>query len=213
MEFRGSLPLPPSDEGYEVLVAVDEECQITTTAPKKIKASDAILMKEKGDKQKDERRGLVDRIGVASSSVNDYHMDAHLWDCCNIILTRLVTDLNWSTDGITITGWNAGGYESHHGEFSCGGGWYTTSSYLQQWSGGTGNVQIGVRSHAEWGYQGAFDCSGTRFYNVFDNYVWGDIRGIGSCDYYYSLRSVAYGFHLQIQCYNPLVTKFDYTWY
>lgn len=66
---------------------------------------------------------------------------------------------------------------------------------------------------AEWGYYGFFDaCDGSVYYNVFDNYVWGDIRSIGGCDYGYYLRHTFQNWHLQIQCYNPLTTKFDYMW-
>jgi hypothetical protein len=215
--LHGSIPLPHKGRAHRVEITINEDCSVTTGKVQELGADEAQSNDEHASAapgQGSQHRQKLPGIGSTPQYLDpDYHMDAHIWDCCNIIMTRLVTDLNWTTNGSTITGWNAGGYQAYHAEYSCGGGggWYPVSSYLVQTAGNVGDVWIQVHAHAEWGYYGFFDaCDGSVYYNVFDNWVWGDIRSIGGCDYGYYLRNTFQNWHLQIQCYNPLTTKFDY---
>ena len=141
----------------------------------------------------------------------EYHMDSHVWDCCNIVMTQLHTDLTWTTNGSTITSWNAGGWTTNHPEGwpSCGPGWQLASSWLSQWSGGVGQGSIQVHAHGEWSYRGVFDCGGTQYYNTFDNDVWGFASGIGTCSFNYGLRKSVSGWHLQAYCNDPYTVVFD----
>lgn len=139
----------------------------------------------------------------------EYHVNSRVWDCCGIVMTQLVTDVYWTTNGSVITWWTYGGYTSYHREnypcFAPGPGWYATGPrFTRLHSGGVGYSTLAVVDHAEWGYKGAFsDCIDGLYYNVFENYVYGSSIGEGDCGFYGSLRRTAPGWHMMVDCYYP----------
>jgi hypothetical protein len=209
-----SLPAPAPEEGYKVEVVINQDCSLVSgpvQAMNQQEVASAAHSERDASAASGEGRRPFSRIGSTKQHLDpDYHMDSHLWDCCNALLTHLVTDLNWTDDGSVITGWNAGGYTGQHPEFgTCGPGWQLANSYLIQNSGGTGQSSIEVKAHAEWSYLGLFDCSGTTYYNIFEHFVTGRGNGATDCWSYVYLRHTYPGFHLQVQCYNPTWTIND----
>ena len=210
--ISGSFPAPAPGKGFKVELVINDDCSVARGAPQEMtdQEIDAANHDNSNNRTAESRQSFA-RIGSTRQRLDpDYHMDTHLWDCCNALLSHLVTDLSWTDDGSVITGWNSGGYTGQHPEFgTCGPGWQLANSYLIQYSGGTGQSSIIVKSHAEWSYLGIFDCSGTAYYNVFEHFVYGYGSGASDCGYTYSLRKTFQGFHLQVQCYNPTITLVD----
>ena len=205
------LPMPGPDEGFEVEHVVNADCTITASAVRLIPASKALADAGVTGQM---RKTHFKRIGSTQRHLDpDYHVNSIAWDCCGVQMTRLVTDLTWTEDGTNVTGWNAGGYQAYHAEFTCLGdpdGWYPVTGYLINDIGGTGSTVVGVHSHHEWGYRGFFDlCGGSTFYNVFDNYVRGYGNGSAGCAFSDSIRATKPGFHIVSQCYNPVITIRD----
>lgn len=210
----GSMPAPARGTGYKLDLLINDDCSVAMSSPQAMtdqEVDSANRDNVSSGRAAAERRQRLARIGSTRQRLDpDYHMDTHLWDCCNTLLSHLVTDLNWTDDGSTVTGWNTGGYTGEHPEFgTCGAGWQLANSSIVQYSGGTGQSWITIKSHAEFSYLGIFDCSGTTYYNTFEHYITGYGSGSSACNYTYNLRNTFRGWHLQVQCYNPTITLVD----
>lgn len=208
-----SLPLVRG-KVFAASITINEDCSITVSPARQLTGAEisAVARAQVGPRRSNIRKDLPTISESSPVGVDpDYHMDSHVWDCCNIIMTQLHTDLTWTSNGSSITSWSAGGWTTNHPEGwpSCGPGWQLASSYLTQWAGGTGQSMIEVRAHGEWSYRGVFDCGGTQYYNVFDNYVYGFATGVGTCSFSYSLRKSVQGWHLQAYCNDPYMIVFD----
>lgn len=209
--LNGGLPLPERGQGYELEFILGPDCTLSSSPIRPIAAEKAA---QDAGVDGHMSRSRFARIGSKRHLDPDYHLNAIAWDCCGVQMTRLVTDLNWTTNGSTITGWNAGGYQAYHGEYSCipqpHHGWWPDYGSLYQSGGGTGYSSISVTSYQAWGYQGAFDaCNGNVYYNYFQNNLTGYASGSPSCSFYYSLRNTAPGWHIVAQCYDPVITIVD----
>ena len=214
--IEGSLPLVRG-KVFVADVTIQADCTISVAPTRELTTTEIkAAAKETARAQHSNARRPLHPIGDRGPVDVDpeYHMDSHIWDCCNIVMTQLHTDLTWTTNGSTITGWNAGGWTTNHPEGwpSCGSGWQLVNSFLIQYAGGTGSSFIEVQAHAEWSYAGVFDCGGTLYYNVFNNYVYGWGSGGGSCYFSYSLRNTHSGWHLQAYCNDPYTVVFDQSW-
>lgn len=156
---EATFNLPPAGVGYQLVFTVNSDCSVSASPLGTVDANATYT--DFRSQLSGSQTTRFDRVGQAgpAGADPDYHMDGRIWDCCGTIMTQLVTDLAWSADGAVITSWSAGGYESHHGEFTCGGngGWSTVSAGTYYDSGGNGQNFIKVHGHGEWSYRGAFD--------------------------------------------------------
>jgi hypothetical protein len=213
--LSGSVPMPPPGLGHVLEATIGEDCSVIWSEVRQIDAQEAVARAEEirqGPGSETEPLG----VPLASlSSSQEYHINTHVWDCCGIIMTQIVTDLYWTMNGTQIGSWNTGGYQSYHTENYCWpnqGGWRPISVWLAQHSGGNGQSSVTVRHHGEWSYRGFFsDCIDGIFYNVFDNYLTGSGFG-GDCSFTYSFRQTAPGWHLVVECYYPVYRHFDRQW-
>jgi hypothetical protein len=214
LRFDGTIRVPA---GVGILLAeavINEDCSVTQFVPRAISASQAIPLTNP-DLQI--RQPFVKIGGPGPGPDPDYHENNQIIDPWGVNLTQIVTDINATTNGSTITGWSGGGYQQYHGEVpdpTCGNGpgWYPLSGNgLYYWSGGTGQTWVAVHTQGWFGYKGQFDCSGNTYENHLDNYVYAYADNSVLCSYNQWWKTGFPGWRLYVTCWNPFVVKYDHT--
>ncbi len=223
VHFEGNIPWPKAGEAGLAEAVINDDCSLTYYPVRTILSSDAARREQNADGQpQNSGRQIRRQFAPIRSNVEhgpdpDYHINNQIIDPWGTNLTQIVTDLSATTNGSTITSYNAGGYQQYHGEIpdpTCnnGPGWYPLSGNgLFDWSGGNGQTWVAVHSQGWFGYRGQFDCSGSTYENHLDNwvYVYGDNSTL--CSYSQWWKTGFPGWHLYVTCWNPFAVKVDRT--
>lgn len=143
---------------------------------------------------------------VTSLSTSTAYGVSRSWDCCGILMNEYWLDVQWSpsTAGSNITSWSAWDGASWHTEGG-GLGWRLDGSNhsLAKSAGGLGKPSVTVHGRQGFSYQGAFDPTGTLYYNTYDSWLEGKPGfTYGQCTLQVVWRRSFVGWNVQQWC-NP----------
>lgn len=119
------------------------------------------------------------------------------WDCCGILMTELTSATSYSYDGTNVT--SSSGWSSERHGVPTNTGWYNTSLY-SVFTNPIPAASQSQRAHGEWGYQGSFDPSGSRYYNTHENDIFMNGDGSWDCNWYINWRNSLPGWNSQRWC-------------
>jgi hypothetical protein len=192
MQDHGTIPSPPSGMAATVVVVIGNDCAAHVSAVHLVP------------------RASVPQVGAAvpeaasapgSSRAATVWSTQHgvyqrVWDCCGILMNEFDTIAYWQYNGGWVNYWSLHNAVAYHRETF--GGWSLQyQNAWQQWSNG---YQVNLAGNAGFSYQGIFDPTGAFFYNSYFNAI--QVRGSGSwsCQWSYSWRNGAPGWHTQNWC-------------
>lgn len=185
-----TLPLPPKGLASTRTITFDEKCN-PIFGPIEILPIDQVFTPSQGDIDSATLPVLsdlrtLDVDAIAASYSWTVRADQSLWDCCGIMMNKVYTNGSWTENGSIIQSYSiGGGYQWHTENGGCGNGWYPVNPYHKKTGGGVGYSSTSFRTHSEFGYKGLFDCSGTTYYNILDNYttIYAGGTGNATCNF------------------------------
>jgi hypothetical protein len=209
--LRGSLPQPPPGMASHQVVTLDANCNPVWGQIEFVPRTQMFHVPNantKGGTFNLLRESLLGKLSpntsspqIATDVSKSIHAENQMWDCCGILMNQLYTDASWTYNGSVVTSYSVGGGYSRHTENSppsCGTGWYVVNPYNVKTSGGIGQPSASFKQHAEFGYKGIFDCGGSQFYNILDNYE--TLSAGYVCNQYLSYRNWFAGWNWQHWC-------------
>ena len=200
-----TLPAAPRGLVSTQTLSVGNDCQVHSGPVEFV--DPATLVSIDGDAQEQitvvgESPSTLGSLSALSTS-NAYAV-SRSWDCCGILMNEYFMNVQWapSTAGSNVTSWSAWDGAKWHVE-GFGLGWRLDSSNhsLGRSAGGVGSPSVTVHGRQGFSYQGAFDPTGTVFYNTYDSWLEGKPGfTFGQCTLQIVWRHGAPFWHTQAWC-------------
>ena len=141
--------------------------------------------------------------GGATQSVSSNGAQAvqRLWDAANLLLNEYGMHETWTYDGtyvLSANAWNTAQYKS---EPPPSRGWYVDAQWLGWIDGCFGCSWLQLEGTMNFGYQGIFDPSGSKYYNTYLSFF--TVTGAGTyygCSLTHTWRNSVAGWHMQQWC-------------
>lgn len=189
VRLTGILPRPhDKTRATQQTITLDANCHVVAGSVQEIPISaitslpSTTATRRLPDVTNQGTNDLVKQVGTLATFTNQIHSKNEVWDCCGVMLTGLYSSDAWSGDWTRITSYNVQGSTAWHTESNGFPGWYLVKK------SSTGGCTLPCSSanfhqHAEWGYQGFFDTTGSAFYNILDNYQMLNGNSSSSCTF------------------------------
>ncbi|MFI9825409.1 hypothetical protein ACIHFC_33970 [Streptomyces sp. NPDC052013] len=192
LRLTGSLPVPPAGMAVEREVSIGADCTARFGAVRMVPAEKA---------EGAAARAATGAAGVSGATADGTHRVAgwnEMYDCCNIRMTGLYTASEWTTGGGRVVGASTEATQQWNRE-PWNAGWSLTSARSD--TDCTADCAVSrTEAHADFGYRGIFDATGTWYANTHHSYVDLAADGTASCRFDVELRHTFVGWNWRHGC-------------
>lgn len=211
----------PAGTAVRRIIKLDAQCRPIAAPDETLTAAqlDAVLRSGQAPTQVSDRipskkaLGALGRAGLARPNVmvagGPIHMFNRIKDVAGLTVTSIDPhNFSYGYNGSTITSTNHDATVNRATDTECGTGWSVVwaNTSISISGGGVGWSFADSLTHAEFSYQGRFDCSGNDFYNILDTKLTGFGNGAPStCAYRTQLRKTYFGWYQELLCWDAYV--------
>ncbi|MEU9570626.1 hypothetical protein AB0D62_12185 [Streptomyces massasporeus] len=186
LRLTGSLPVPPAGMAAEREVSIGADCTARFGAVRLVPAK-----KAEGVAVPSVRAAVTD----GTHRVSGWN---EMYDCCNIRMTGLYTASEWTTGGGRVTGASTEATQQWNRE-PWDAGWSLAAARSD--TDCTSDCAVSrTEAHADFGYRGIFDVTGTWYANTHHSYVDLATDGTASCRFDVELRHTFVGWNWRHGC-------------
>lgn len=130
-------------------------------------------------------------------------------DAAGLVVTSIDPhNFSYGYDGSAVTSTSHDATVNRATDTECGPGWSVvwSATGISISGGGVGYSFADSLTHAEFSYQGRFDCTGADYYNILDTKLTGFGNGASStCAYRTQLRRTFLGWYQELLCWDAYV--------
>ena len=218
--FEGSIQIPIGG-AIQRIVRLDASCN-ATFVDRLVSAAEVDFILRSGHASSDKSDQVRPRLsGVSSGKAGlakpvtmvaggPIHMFNRIKDAAGLNVTSIDPhNFSYGYNGSTITSTTHDATVNRSTESgTCGPGWSINwgATAISISGGGVGYTFADSLTHAEFSYQGAFDCAGATYYNILDTKLTGFGNGSSStCAYRTQLRNTYFGWYQELLCWDAYV--------
>ncbi|GGV91618.1 hypothetical protein [Streptomyces massasporeus] len=188
LRLTGSLPVPPAGMAVEREVSIGADCTARFGAVRLVQA-------EKAEAATAQAASAVAPVTDGTHRVSGWN---EMYDCCNIRMTGLYTASEWTTGGGRVTGASTEATRQWNRE-PWNAGWSLTAARSD--TDCTSDCAVSrTEAHADFGYRGIFDVTGSWYANTHHSYVDLAADGTASCRFDVELRHTFVGWNWRHGC-------------
>lgn len=218
--FEGAINLPIGG-AVRRIIRLDADCQPILAPDQLIGAAELEFLIRAGQSSGQKEQVPSGRTSTSSGRVGlarpapmvaggPIHMFNRVKDAVGMNVTSIDPhNFSYGYNGSTITSTTHDSWVYRSTESgTCGPGWSIVwaNTGISISGGGVGSSFADSLTHAEYSYQGQFDCGGTQYYNILDTKLTGYGSGASStCAYRTQLRNTYFGWYQELLCWDAYV--------